>query len=170
MLDTALPPILGEQPTTLVLGSMPGQESLKNQQYYAHSRNSFWWIMSKLLNFEINLDYQKRCAELIDAGIAVWDVLYQCQRKGSLDSAIERKTEVPNDFSIFFNSSSKIESILFNGLTAEKLFRRYNSKYLKAAEVKVFSCPSTSPAYAAMPTHRKLEFWKNSLEVSINGR
>ena len=170
MIDTALPPILGEQPTTLVLGSMPGQDSLKSQRYYAHKQNSFWWIMSEVLNFEISLGYQKRCSKLTKAGIAVWDVLHQCRRKGSLDSAIERKTEIPNDFFEFLERYTSIQSILFNGLAAEKLFCRHYPDEMKIRDIKCFSCPSTSPAYAAMTRQKKLQRWQESLAESINER
>ena len=168
MIDTALPPILGEQPRTLVLGSMPGLQSLKKQQYYAHPRNCFWWIMSEVFSFQVSLDYPSRCLELIKAGVAVWDVLHQCRRKGSLDSAIERESEVANDFAWFFENHSSVRSILFNGRTAEKLFQRHCSEYSESNNIRLFSCPSTSPAFAAMSHQQKFEYWQCSLNGTIN--
>ena len=91
-------PILGNLPHTLVLGSMPSQISLKKQQYYANPRNSFWWIAGKIWNFSDSLNYSHRVLKVKAAGVAVWDVLSDCDRIGSLDSNIIRDSERVNDF------------------------------------------------------------------------
>ncbi len=164
MIDTALPPIVGEQPKVLILGSMPSQASLKHQEYYAHPQNSFWWIMSELYDFKITLSYSERCKVLNQQGVAVWDVLHQCRRAGSLDSAIERQSERANDFISWLKTYSSIRSIVFNGTAALKLFKRHYAASLESDSITLFACPSTSPAYAAMAKRRKLEIWKHSME------
>ena len=75
---------------------MPGQKSLQEHQYYAHPRNAFWWVMAQILNFSNELNYTQKVSKLESSGIAVWDVLFSCQRSGSLDSNIERASEVVN--------------------------------------------------------------------------
>ena len=41
-------PILPQNPTIFILGTMPGKQSLKQQQYYANKRNSFWKIIFEM--------------------------------------------------------------------------------------------------------------------------
>ena len=72
----------------LILGSMPGAESLRRQEYYAFKHNAFWRIMGELYSFSPALPYPERLAALRDAGVALWDVLAECERPGSLDASI----------------------------------------------------------------------------------
>ena len=44
----SFPPIVSQNSKVLILGSMPGEVSLKVQQYYAHPRNAFWRVMEEL--------------------------------------------------------------------------------------------------------------------------
>src|ERR1700736_657566 len=83
----SFPPVVDDATRVLVLGSMPGEMSLRTQQYYAHPRNAFWCIMSELLRFDPCSDYQVRLRTLCSAGIGLWDALQACDRVGSLDSA-----------------------------------------------------------------------------------
>jgi len=61
------------------------------------------------------LDYSARVDELKAAGIAVWDVLYDCERPGSLDSRIVRASEKPNDVPGLLSNSPTIKLLAFNG-------------------------------------------------------
>ncbi|WP_338067626.1 uracil-DNA glycosylase family protein [Algoriella xinjiangensis] len=38
-------PILSNEPRILILGSLPGDLSIKKNQYYAHPQNRFWKIL-----------------------------------------------------------------------------------------------------------------------------
>ncbi|HPV23953.1 MAG TPA: DNA-deoxyinosine glycosylase, partial [Casimicrobium sp.] len=94
---TSFPPLIAPNATRLILGSMPGVASLAAAQYYAHPQNAFWRIMGAVAGFDAALSFDERVAELARAGVALWDVLAACERSGSLDSAIARKSEVAND-------------------------------------------------------------------------
>ena len=77
-----------ENARVLILGSMPGAESLRQQQYYAFKHNAFWRIMGELYGFPVETPYPERLAILKAHRIALWDVLAECERPGSLDSSI----------------------------------------------------------------------------------
>lgn len=161
----AFEPIIAGSPTSLVLGSMPSQVSLQENQYYAHPRNSFWWIMSKLFDFDLSISYLERCVALQAAGVAVWDVLHDCERKGSLDSAIVKSSEKSNDFDLLLARYPSISSVIFNGAAAQTIFVRHNKRLIQRItqtrpDFQWHLCPSTSPAHASVSKHDKLKVWR----------
>ncbi len=164
----AFAPIIGNKPTVLVLGSMPGQASLDDQEYYAHPRNTFWWIMSELCEFDLDIDYEARCSALKAYGVSVWDVLHDCARPGSLDSAIIRDTERANDFEFFFQTNTTINRLIFNGAAAHTIFKRHHKGLLERLvernpDFKWACCPSTSPAHASVSRYDKLTAWQTAI-------
>lgn len=157
----SFPPIATADARILILGTMPGKESLRQQQYYAHPKNAFWRIIGEILGFDAGKPYEHRTASLSASGIALWDVLQSCTRESSLDSDIDRGTVVPNDFAAFFASHPHIRRICFNGATAEDLFRRYVRPLLaQHAHMEYVRLPSTSPAHAAISYAEKLRAWQ----------
>lgn len=162
---TGFPLIANEDAQVLILGSMPGVASLNVDEYYGHPRNSFWWIMGEILNFDSSAkSYKKRCEVLVDQKIALWDVIYQCKRKGSLDSAIDKTSLLPNDFEHFFSTHQDVTSVYCNGGTAFDLFIKHVAKPLQLSQ-QIVKLPSTSPAYAAVSKEKKLVVWKNHFSM-----
>ena len=141
---------------------MPGAESLKQQQYYAHPRNQFWRLMGALFGAEPELPYPARVKKLTAQGVAVWDVLKLCERPGSLDSSIRRETEVANDFLSFLKRHPGIRYVFFNGSKAENLFESHLRSLLgeRAASLRFERLPSSSPAHASLSFDQKLVRWK----------
>jgi TDG/mug DNA glycosylase family protein len=154
-------PISRPDARTLILGSMPSRESLVQQRYYAHPRNSFWPIVSSLFEFTGN-DYQQNADQLMQNGVAVWDVLKTCFRTGSLDSDIDDSTIVTNDFQQFFTHHPDISRIFFNGAKAESVYLKHVLPKLDgaAAEFKLQRLPSTSPAHASISFEQKKDAWR----------
>ncbi|MEI2455619.1 DNA-deoxyinosine glycosylase [Lysobacter firmicutimachus] len=155
-------PIEPPQARVLILGSMPGVASLTAGRYYAHPQNRFWPIMGRLIGAGPELAYERRIEALCAAGIAVWDVLAQCEREGSLDSAIRDDTAVANDFAGFFVRHPQVRTVLFNGAKAEQSFRRFVLPGLAAAP-ELRRLPSTSPANASQADAAKCSAWREAL-------
>ena len=95
MKKCSFPPSVTPECSVLVLGSLPGDESLRQAQYYAHPRNAFWKIMGTLLDFDPSLPYGGRLSLLNRGGVGLWDVVASGVRPGSLDQHISQ--EQPND-------------------------------------------------------------------------
>lgn len=156
------PPIEDANARVLILGSMPGKESLRAGQYYAHQRNAFWTIMGELVGASPSIPYQSRVLILKSAGIALWDVLASCRRSSSLDSDIDQVT--PNDFKSFFLAHPHITHVFFNGAMAEKCYQKQVPPEIRT--LHNLRLPSTSPAHAAMPYDQKLKAWQAVVQTS----
>jgi hypoxanthine-DNA glycosylase len=163
----SFPPIARTDARVLVLGTLPGAESLARQQYYAKPQNSFWRIMGALVGAGPDLPYADRLDRLRTHHIAVWDVCASAMREGSLDTAI--KSPEINDFGAFFGAYPQIRLVCFNGRHAEKLFERHVRPGLASAYASLESVllPSTSPAFAGMRHEEKLMRWRQALSGVI---
>lgn len=138
---------------------MPGVVSLDAQEYYAHPRNAFWKIIAFLKGIECPNVYEEKKRLIRDMNIALWDVCHTCVRPGSLDSNIRH--EAPNKIAELLEENPTIQTIIFNGQPAEKLFH----KHLKS--LRHFHCitmPSTSPTNT-MSIEKKLESWKKLMAL-----
>lgn len=153
----------------LILGSMPGQASLAAGQYYAHPRNAFWPIMGALVGAGPELPYPRRVQQLQATGIALWDVLAECERPGSLDAHIVAASIRANDFAGLLPELPTLRAIAFNGSAAEQAFRRHVLPALPGLRVDLLRLPSTSPAHAARSLTQKLAEWQRLLNYLREG-
>ena len=158
----SFPPLARNDARVLILGSMPGAESLRQRHYYAYAHNQFWPIMGALFGAGRELAYPARVRALLDRRIALWDVLKSCEREGSLDGSIRLDSERPNDFARFFDAHAGVRTVFFNGGKAQSSFRRHVQPRLGAlaARLRFVRLPSTSPAHAGMARAAKLKAWR----------
>jgi double-stranded uracil-DNA glycosylase len=154
----SFPPVANTDATALILGSMPGKESLKQNQYYAHPQNAFWKIMGELVGAHPQLPYEERLHKLTAAHVALWDVLASCERESSLDTHI--RNETANDFTSFFEKHSHITHVFFNGAKAEQSFNKFVLEKQILPQLAFLRLPSTSPAHAGMHYADKLQVWR----------
>jgi TDG/mug DNA glycosylase family protein len=139
----------------LLLGSLPGEESLARAQYYAHPRNLFWRLMEPVVGAALaGRPYAERLETLAAAGVGLWDVIRSARRAGSLDAAI--RDHEPNALPAFVGALPSLKAVAFNGGKAAAIGRLQ----LGGAEgPALVNLPSSSPAYAAMPFADKQAAW-----------
>jgi hypoxanthine-DNA glycosylase len=152
-------PVINTATHTLILGSFPGEASLRSQQYYGFPQNQFWRLLSGVLEVNlVTLPYPERLQTLLIHGIGLWDIFNACLRRGSLDSAI-RQGEL-NDFETLQINYPQLRKLCFNGKTAGKM-----SLHFTRRGYTTLALPSSSPAYAQMRFEEKLEGWKHIIEI-----
>jgi len=140
----SFPPVIDGASKILILGSMPGKVSLEKQQYYAHPRNQFWPLMFDLFGYHPTDNYQEKKQFLLRQGIALWDVIRRCSRRGSLDAAITNIE--PNDLTGLLQYYPRIQAVFFNGTKAQQIYRSCISFPAPASRRKEIRLYSTSPA------------------------
>ena len=138
-----MPPVGSCDARLLILGSLPGEASLRAQRYYAHPQNQFWRLLGSAIGEELAaLDYDDRLTRLAARGIALWDVVGEAHRPGSLDSAIRGATS--NPLAKFVAFHPRLRAVAFNGKTAASLGR---VALAGLSGIRLLDLPSSSPAY-----------------------
>ena len=153
-LKQSMPPVGATDARLLILGSLPGDASLTAQRYYAHPTNQFWRLLGGAIGEELAvLDYLARLDRLAARSIALWDVVADATRPGSLDGAIRGMR--PNALAEFVANHPRLKAVAFNGRTAAAIGRR---ALVGADEVTLIDLPSSSAALTR-PFADKLRDW-----------
>lgn len=155
---TSLPAIEDPNIKFLILGTMPGEQSLLTKQYYANPQNRFWNIISVIIGKELPSNYHDRRIMLLGAGIGLWDVLHTANRKSSLDNEIKNGT--PNDLENFLATHRKLQFIVFNGKKAKTLYDRH---FVRGANITNITLPSSSPANTSFTYQSIIQIWQQNL-------
>ncbi len=147
-----LAPIYDDNSKILILGTMPGKDSLEKHEYYASTNNCFWYIMAELFNERKKfLNYDEKISCLKKNKIALWDIYHSCDRESSKDKDI--RNEVYNDINKFIKENPSIKHVVFNGKKASTVQINVDSSI----------AISTSNAYP-MSKENKVKAWKSLLE------
>ncbi|MFA4892016.1 DNA-deoxyinosine glycosylase [Brevundimonas sp.] len=153
-LKRAFDPVVDANTRLLILGSLPGDASLKAAQYYAHPQNAFWRLTGGVIGIDLAaLPYADRLEALKAAGVGLWDVIARADRAGSLDAAI-RNAEAA-DLNRLVDSLPALRAVAFNGGTAARLGRR---GLAPRPHITLIDLPSSSPAYTR-PLSEKAAAW-----------
>lgn len=153
---SSFPPVADARTRLLILGSLPGEISLAQAQYYANPRNQFWRLMEPVIRRPlVGVDYADRLETLLAAGVGVWDVIASAERVGSLDTNI--RNHASNALAEFAASLPALRAIAFNGGKASTIGRKQLGP---ATGYALITLPSSSPAHAAVPIERKHVDWQ----------
>jgi hypoxanthine-DNA glycosylase len=144
----------------LVLGTLPGEESLRRVEYYAHPRNLLWPIVFGLFGEAPPADYAARLDFVKARRIALWDVCEMAERRMSADAEIRR--EVPNAIGDLLDAHPGIVAVAFNGSGARRLYDRH---FARRPGLAYLALPSTSPAHARLGFAEKLALWQPLYDV-----
>ena len=158
----SMPPAGSSDAVLLILGSLPGDASLAAQRYYAHPRNQFWKLLGGAIDEPLDqLGYDERLGRLAARGIALWDVVGEAVRPGSLDGAI--RSVRPNALADFVAGHPRLLAIAFNGGTAARIGRR---ALAGIAAPTFIDLPSSSPALT-MSLGDKMRCWAALRAVAL---
>ncbi|WP_319638589.1 DNA-deoxyinosine glycosylase [Lacrimispora sp. 210928-DFI.3.58] len=146
-------PICDEHCRILILGSFPSLKSRENNFYYGHPQNRFWRLLARLLGTEVPETIEEKKSLLLRHGIALWDVVAECDIRGSSDLSI--RNVIPANLNQVLRLAD-IQIIIANGATAHRLYEKYCEERTGRRAVK---CPSTSPANAVFTLDRLAEAW-----------
>ena len=142
----AFDPVVDADTRLLILGSLPGEASLKAGQYYAHPQNAFWRLIGGVIE-QPDLaaqPYADRLDVLKAHGIGLWDVIAEAERIGSLDTAIRLPRHA--DLKGLIAALPRLEAIAFNGGKAAREGLRVLGA--ETRQLVLLTLPSSSPAMA----------------------
>lgn len=154
------PPVICPACTTLILGSLPSVRSVEEGFYYMHPQNRFWKVLSAIYSYDFyHASIEEKKKNLLSRGIALYDVIEECEIASSRDSSIQRP-KIQNIEVLLKNT--EISKIVLNGKTAYTLFLRAYPGLTNIAHY----APSTSSANAGFSLSRLIEAWGRLLPVT----
>ena len=163
MKKEGLNPIINNNTEILILGTMPGDISIKTGEYYANTKNQFWNIIFKLFNDEhIEHYYEEKTKLLLRNKIGLWDVLTKADRLGSSDSNIHK--EELNNFVELFKNYPNIKTVVFNGKKAMDYFKGIESI---PQDKNYYILPSTSSSNTWKTIKQKYQEWTELLKPNL---
>lgn len=156
MLKRCFPPVVDAKTRVLVLGSLPGEESLAQARYYAHPQNQFWRLIGRVIDKDLApLTYEMRLEALLEAGVGLWDTVGSATRRGSLDGNI-RDTRA-NDLVELTTAHPDLRAVGFNGGKSAALGMKQLQGDVRLALIRL---PSSSPAYTLAFEAKAAEWMK----------
>lgn len=150
----SIAPVYDEHSHILILGSFPSVKSRQTEFFYGHPQNRFWRVISAVFSKPVPQSIEDKKHLLLECGIALWDVIAECDIEGSADSTI--KDVRANDLTEIL-AAAQIERIFLNGSTA---YRLYNKLIYTKTGINGTLLPSTSPLNASYSLERLIEAWQ----------
>lgn len=155
-----IPPLYNKESKILILGSLPSVKSREGMFFYHHPQNRFWKMIAAVTENEVPQTIEEKKMLILQHGLAVWDVIHECDIIGSSDASI--RNAVPNDIGRILKEAP-ITKIIANG---EKSYRMYEKYCYPLTGIHAVRCPSTSPANAAVTFEQLTEQWKKAINFT----
>lgn len=156
---------------TLILGTHPSAASLDRNEMFGHPQNAFWYIAGDALGFRRSaaisaatgrpyssyhdylrygpdeiIDYPQQLERLVSRGFAIWDIVAECEREGSLDNDI--KGEIPNPIREFCEGATTTTDdddqlllcirriVIANGTTGGQMFVKHFASWFMEGKLR----------------------------------
>ena len=146
-----LPPLMCDDPETLIIGTFPGISSLESGEYYHDNTNRIWEVLCKIYNdYPVPTTYEDKKALLARHKIVLWDYYEWVIRNAEDSSDKSICSGQPNDIIDFLKKHPTIKKIVINGYGkydswGKKLIKAIaNDPVLKSRNIQVFRLPETS--------------------------
>lgn len=146
------PPIIAAAPRAMILGSMPSAVSLEKQEYYGFAHNRFWKIMAQAFAMPIDT-YEQKQHIILSHHLILWDVIGECEREGSLDSAIHKEKINPIDSLV--QRYPELSLVICNGRKSYMLYQ----KHFHHLPIQSIYLPSTSNANRSLKEQELFARW-----------
>lgn len=155
----------------LILGSFVGKGAGQNTAdtdaaydwYYGTKRNQFWPILEEVYGVELKSKASKQKL-LTRLGLAVADIIYQCERtnNNNLDSNLINKVY---NRDIFIKIKPKnLRGIFFTSKFVEKEFKQHFKEIVaRNPAIALCALPSPSPRFARKSKERKIKEYREIL-------
>ena len=153
-------PVFDEGSKALVLGTMASPASRRMGFFYGHPQNRFWKVLAELFDDDPGDTPETRRAFALRHGIALADVISECDIVGASDSSI--RNPVPMDLSPIMEGAD-IKAVFTTGTKASQLYRRLQEPLWP--DVPHIPLPSTSGANARMRLPELVERYSRILEA-----
>lgn len=148
-------PIIDNDCTVLILGSMLSPKSAEQGFYYAHPQNRFWRVFAAVYGCDCPTNNAQKAKLALSHRTALWDVLASCDIIGASDSTI--KNIVYNDIVGLLCKYPDITHIYTTGSKAHELLMRYNRTYNNPIIANTVRLPSTSPLNCATTPEKLID-------------
>ena len=175
-----LEPVVNNDSEILILGSLPGDKTLEENEkiesdenntprYYCKSSNRFWKIIAALQNQSGKFSFSdaEKSNLLKMARIALWDVCKTADRENSDDKNIKNAIFDYESIKNFIQNNPNIKTIAFNGKKASKIFsKKYQEKMnaeLSPRQINFLPYLPSSSGLNKKTLDQLIEGWKEIL-------
>lgn len=154
----------------LLLGSFTARQAVEGKEkssydwFYGTKRNQFWPIIEEVYGLQLPTKTERQDL-FTRLGMAVTDIILECERRANNNSDLSLKNIVFNTEAIHrIVRENQIEAIYFTSRFVEELFRReFRDHFKRFSQMRLVTLPSPSPRYAKMTRQMKVLRYKELL-------